>query len=310
MFPIIDSILDRRDLAPGTYDLWKLAPLNERDPSVKAGITHYGADLSSGDFKTRALVFGDESARISGDFVVNPDGTKTFKRVEIRPLDTNFDFHHNNWGRPPIELAREAARRKYDRENWGKSFDIEYRGHGRLDEPGTDRGIGRIYHPFTDAQLKAARQKELAYPGSAPPGLLPSFTAAPSPALKEYLQYLDQVNGSQAQASGTGAVVPPFGPPTNPTPLPSGVAGWIASMAGVDPTNPTQPQQGADGASGRNPTSQRLLPPWVFFGSPQGVSHFGQMFLDIRGGLVGQAFGGLAFFWAVGRPPGKLGRTF
>jgi hypothetical protein len=69
MFPIIDSVLDRRDLAPGTYDLWKLAPLNERDPSVKAGVTHYGTDLRSGDFKTRALVFGDESARISGDVV-------------------------------------------------------------------------------------------------------------------------------------------------------------------------------------------------------------------------------------------------
>jgi hypothetical protein len=90
MFPIIDSVLDRRDLAPGTYDLWKLAPLKERDPSVKAGITHYRTDLGSRDFKTRALVFGDESARISGDVVVNPDRTKTFKRVEIRPLDTDL----------------------------------------------------------------------------------------------------------------------------------------------------------------------------------------------------------------------------
>src|SRR3954471_5835423 len=47
MFPIIGSVLNRRDLAPGTYDLWKLAPLNERDPSVKAGIMHYSADLGS-----------------------------------------------------------------------------------------------------------------------------------------------------------------------------------------------------------------------------------------------------------------------
>jgi len=164
-------------------------------------------------------------------------------------------------------MAREAARQKYDRENWGTSYDIEYRGHGRLDEPGTDRGIGRIYHPFTDAQLRAARQKELAYPGSAPPGLLPSFTAAPPPAVKEHLQYLDQGNAGQAQAPGAGAV-PPFGSATNPNPLPSGVAGWIASMAGVDSTNPTQPQQSAVGASGGNPTQQKLLPPWVFFSSP------------------------------------------
>jgi hypothetical protein len=39
-------------------------------------------------------------------------------------------------------------------------------------------------------------------------------------------------------------------------------------MAGVDPANPTQPQQSVIGASGGNPTPQKLLPPWVFFGSP------------------------------------------
>jgi hypothetical protein len=132
MFPITDNLVDRRDLAPGRYDLWKLAPLNERDPSVKAGITHYSTDTGSEDYKTRALVFGDESARISGQVVVNPDGTKTFERVEIRPMDTNFDFHHNNWNRPHVELAREAARQKYDPENYGTSYEIEYRGHGRL----------------------------------------------------------------------------------------------------------------------------------------------------------------------------------
>src|SRR4051812_26462946 len=55
-------------------------------------------------------------------------------------------------------------------------------------------------------------------------------------------------------------------------------------MAGVDPTNPTQLQQSAVGASGGNPTQQKLLPPWVFFSSPQGasiVSFRGQKFLDI-----------------------------
>lgn len=225
MFPIIANTINRRDLAPGRYDLWELAPLKERDPSVKAGITHYLTDPG---------------------------------------MDTDFDFHHNNWERLHVELAREAARLIYDPRNQGTSYEMEYRGHGRLDEPGPNRGIGRVYHPFTDSQLKAA----LGNPGSAPPGLLPSFTAAPPPAIKEHLQYLNQANANQAQAPGAGAVVPPFGPPTNPSPLPSGVAGWIASMAGVDPTNPTQPQQSAVGASAGNPTPQKLLPPWVFFGSP------------------------------------------
>lgn len=266
MFPIIDSLIDRRDLAPGTYDLWSLAPLKEEDPSVKAEIPHYFTDPGSKDYKTRALVFGDESARISGEVVVNPDGTKTFKKVEIRPWDTDFDFNHNNWKRLHVEIPRAVARPIYDPESQGTSYKIQYRGHGQFDRPSSDRGIGRTYHPFTGAQLKIARQKEFVYPGSAPAGLLPSFTAAPPPAMKEHLQYMDRANASQAQAPGAGAMVPPFGPSTNPGPLPSGVAGWVASMAGVDPANPTQPQQGALGTPADKPTPQRLLPPWVFLG--------------------------------------------
>jgi hypothetical protein len=149
---------------------------------------------------------------------MGPRHSKELKSGRSTPI---FDFRHNNWKRLHVELAREAARQKYDPENWGTSFDIEYRGQGRLDEPGPDRGIGRIYHPFADGQLRAARQKEPAYPGSGPPGLLPSFTAAPPPAIKEHLRNLDQANASQAQAPGAGAVVPPFGPPTNPSPLPA-----------------------------------------------------------------------------------------
>ncbi|WKA30717.1 hypothetical protein [Bradyrhizobium roseum] len=87
MFPIINNFVERRSLASGRYDLWELAPLHERDPSVKAGITHYFTDTGSEDYKTRALVFGDESARIPGHVVVSPTGTKTFERVEIRPAE-------------------------------------------------------------------------------------------------------------------------------------------------------------------------------------------------------------------------------
>ena len=75
-------------------------------------------------------MFGDESARISGHFVVNPDRTKTFERVEIRPMDTDFDFRHNNWKRLHVELAREAARLIYDPRNRGTSYEMEYRGMG------------------------------------------------------------------------------------------------------------------------------------------------------------------------------------
>lgn len=264
MFPVMHQIVDSRNLAPGAYDLEKLAADEE---ALKARISHYGLDVRSADYPLRALVFGSESAKISGQVIVNKDGSKTFKRIEIKPFDTDFEFDHNTWN-PILEGAREAGKQKCDPGNYGRKYAIRYRGGGRFDELSSDRGIGRVYHPFTAPQLSAALRKESVYPGSASPGLLPSFTAAPPPAIKEHLLYLDQANASQAMTPGGGAMVPPFGPPTNPGPLPNGVAGWIASMAGVDPANPTQPQQGSLGSPDGNPTPQRLLPPWVFFGSP------------------------------------------
>jgi hypothetical protein len=60
----------------------------------------------------------------------------------------------------------------------------------------------------------------------------------------------------------------PFGSRSTTSSPSSGVGDWLASMAGVDANNPMQPQQSAVGVPGRNQTRQRLLPPWVFFGSP------------------------------------------
>ena len=261
MFPIIASIAKNGSLTPGTYNLLDFVPnRNANDSSLAAKISNYTTRPLSEDYKTRALVFGDESARISGQVVVKPDGSKTFEKVEIKPWDTNFDFHHNNRGLH-VELPRRIAREIYDPENQGATYNIEYRGYGRLGEPGPDRGIGRVYHPFTDSQLKSA----LRNPGEAPAGLLPSFTAAPPPAIDEHLRYLDRANNIKAQtpAAGAGAAAVSAAGANSPS-----IGNWIASMAGVDPSNPTQPRQSVIGASGGNPTPPRLLPPWVFFGSP------------------------------------------
>jgi hypothetical protein len=89
MFPIIHQIIDNRSMAPGVYELEKLASDTN---SLKAGMSHYGLDVQSADYPLRALAFGSESARISGQVIVNKDGSKTFKRIEIKPFDTNFDL--------------------------------------------------------------------------------------------------------------------------------------------------------------------------------------------------------------------------
>ncbi len=99
------------DLAPGTYNLLDFVPnKDKRDSSLTATVSNYTTDMRSTDYPLRALVFGSESARISGQVVVNRDGSKTFKQIEIRPLDTNFDFEHNTW-QPALETARENRKK-------------------------------------------------------------------------------------------------------------------------------------------------------------------------------------------------------
>jgi len=238
MFPIIDRLIKRRDLAPRTYDLLDFVPnRDEKDPSLTAGISHYIKDMSSEDYPLRALLFGNESAKISGQVEVNADGSKTFKQIEIRPWDTNFDFEHNTWN-VPLEAAREIARRTYDPENLGTSYDIQYRG------PGPNRGSGRIYDPFTDSQLKAALHKEFVYPRSAPPWLLPSIAGKPSlPYVEEYRQYLDHANSDQSRTSASNArtFATRFVSPDIRNSSGNNMINWIAALAGVDPLNPTQP---------------------------------------------------------------------
>ena len=66
MFPIVNDLINRRNLAPGTYDLWQLAPAGGKDPSTRASLSNYFTDVGSEDYLTRTFVFGNESAKISG----------------------------------------------------------------------------------------------------------------------------------------------------------------------------------------------------------------------------------------------------
>jgi hypothetical protein len=273
MFPIITSLIDRRDhLAPGTYDLWHLAPDGEKDASVKALTSHYALDPHSGDYTTRALVFGNESARISGRVTVNQDGSKAFHGIEIRPFDTDFDFAHNTWN-IPLEAGRALARRIYDPENQGVKYKVRYRG------PWQEDGTGRFYEPFSDSQLSEALTKEFLSPGKAPPGLLPSVTGkAPILFTNGPFQSLDQPNGDQPRSVASDRMLPVAPPQTAVRPgvvatnwssyparkdpvaasvsdpntpaarfalpgslkLSGDTADWIASLAGVDPQNSNQ----------------------------------------------------------------------
>ena len=259
MFPIINDLVDRRNLAPGRHDLWQLAPAGMDDPSVKASISHYFTNPGSDDFKARALVFGNESARISGQVTVNQDGSKTFHGIEIRPLDTNFDFEHNT-GNTFIEVPREMARQHYDPANQGVRYEIQYRG------PGPDKGTGRLYDPFTDAQFSRALRKEFVRPGSGPPWLLPSITGkAPLPYADDQLRFLNQVNpaNSRAVPSAVNAPAPRLAAPANRSSLGAGLANWAAGLAGVDLMNPMQPApQPTDRLSGL--VSNQPMPDWPF----------------------------------------------
>jgi hypothetical protein len=143
--------------------------------------------------KFRSFVFGNESGRISGSVTVTPDGSKVFKGVEIKPLDTNFDFDHNTWN-IPLEVVREYFRRKYDPNKYGTSYDIQYRGADG------EQARGRVYAPFTGENLNEALQME-----RVPYGLLPSITGeTPLPYVRQYSQYREKIDGERGAWLGHG----------------------------------------------------------------------------------------------------------
>ena len=259
MFPIVNDLINRRNLAPGTYDLWQLAPAGERDSSITASLSNYFKDMGSEDYLTRAFVFGNESARISGQVTVNKDGSKTFHGIEIRPQDTNFDFERNTIN-PFIEVPRALAREHYDPDNQGIRYEIQYR------DPRPGRGTGRLYNPFSDAELTGALRKEFVRPGSGPPWLLPSITGKPPlPHADEQLRYLDRINPANPQVASSAGNAPAAGIPSsaNQPSFGSGLANWAARLAGVDPTNPVQPApQPTDRLPGL--VSNQPMPDWPF----------------------------------------------
>jgi hypothetical protein len=133
----------------------------------------------------------------------------------------------------PIEVPREAARIKYDPDNFGSSYQIQYRG------PGPDNGTGRLYDDFTDAQLNAAVRRNFVNPALSPPGMPTSVTGKPTvPFVEQQRQVPSGAGNFQAAAPAAGSPAPGSG-----TPGPSGgdIASWVASLAGVSPQDPAQP---------------------------------------------------------------------
>ena len=233
MFPIMRQLIDNRNHTPGTYELRDFVPnRDERDPALAASISNYSTDIRSDDHPLRAFVFGNESARISGRVVVNPDGSKTFKQIEIRPLDTEFNFKDKT-GNIPLEGAREIARRGSDPNNFGTSYQIQYRG------PGPGNGTGRLYDDFTDAQLNAALRRNFLSPSLSPPGMPPSVTGKPPVPFVE-AQY--QIPGGAGNSQPLAPTASSSAAPASAAPGSSGgdIASWIASLAGVSPQDPTQ----------------------------------------------------------------------
>lgn len=199
MFDIVQSTASRNDLAPGTYDLWQLAPNGGKDSSVKALISHYDKDPSSEDHWTRKYVFGNESARISGRVTVNPDGSKTFHNVEIRPYDTDFNFQSGKTENKVLEAMRWAGGLLTDPFSRGASYDMGFPAKGR----------GRVYYPFSDSQLNVAEQDAKGNPDSAVHGQLPSVASATPAFLDQQQQYLDQTQSLSPNDSGWPRLGPP-----------------------------------------------------------------------------------------------------
>lgn len=86
LFPVIDKILENRTLAPGTYNLLDFVPNRDpKDTSLSAKISNYSTNPLSTDYKTRALVFGDESATILVRSLLSGMAPRRLRRLRSGP---------------------------------------------------------------------------------------------------------------------------------------------------------------------------------------------------------------------------------
>ena len=261
MFPIIQGVAKRQDLAPGVYDLRDfVANRDANAPALKASISHYTTDPLSRDHWQRLFVFGDESARISGRVVVGSDGSKRFEGIEIRPFDTDFDYRYNSRN-PLIEAGRAIGKLVNDPFGRGLPYDIRYVAPGFGTGPDEDRGHGRLFDPFTMDQLQAAEKQRNERSYRAPPWLLPSIVGKdPVPYLKEYQQY---ENGLYPRENPIMNSATENGLPADSTSYPespSNIGGWVAGLAGVDPDSPMNPAS--------QPPQDEQLSPFIDKGPP------------------------------------------
>jgi hypothetical protein len=90
-FPVVQGLFDGTiQPPPGTYTLDSLA--TQYGSSINAKLNQYFTDVGSDDYTTRALIFGETSAKISGTANVSDDGTVTLQNVTIVPYDDQFNF--------------------------------------------------------------------------------------------------------------------------------------------------------------------------------------------------------------------------
>ncbi len=142
MFKAVRDALSRY-LRPGTYSLDDLYP----EDDLKVSIQHYLLDNLSRDWLSRARIYGGESARISGSVDVDQNGNRTFRNVEIRPYDSDFQFGRSN---KPFGFQSIANfwRDHIDPYGTGRDFDLNCRGTGKVHHPFSDEDLARALAPF------------------------------------------------------------------------------------------------------------------------------------------------------------------
>jgi len=89
-----------------------------------ATVYQYVMGMFDADYADRAYVSGTTSFRITGgDFIVNPDGSREVKNLEIRPLDDNFDYVSDN---PIAQVTNWLTKEQIDPSGIGREVTMKF----------------------------------------------------------------------------------------------------------------------------------------------------------------------------------------
>jgi VCBS repeat-containing protein len=127
-FDFIKNFLNNKgDFAVGVYRPVPGSTTGRLEDALgtkNATVSQYVMGMYDADYTDRAYVSGSTAFTISsGEFIVNPDGTREIRNLKILPLNDNFDYQSDN---PIATVTNVLTKNQIDPSGIGRRVDFEF----------------------------------------------------------------------------------------------------------------------------------------------------------------------------------------